>query len=130
MKNIDTELSFFHHEDMFLYSAPDYELLEKYSNIVLNDDIDFIRLLRSTDDTILNFKNTSETDLIGFVLPDNDDYLKKICKTEKDTFKIFDEFAQKKWAGETIAYKELFNIDAFELKKFNFDPHICYLIKK
>lgn len=42
----------------------------------------------------------------------------------------FDEFAQKKWAGETIAYKELFNIDAFELKKFNFDPHICYLIKK
>ena len=42
----------------------------------------------------------------------------------------FDEFAQKKWAGETIAYKELFDIDEFDLYKFSFDPHICYLVKK
>ena len=42
----------------------------------------------------------------------------------------FDEFAQKKWAGETIAYKELFSLDKYELNKFSFDPHICYLVKK
>ena len=54
-----------------------------------------------------NFKNTSETDLIGFVLPDNDDYLKKICKTEKDTYKIFDEFAQKEFSKFQVSVIQL-----------------------
>ncbi|MAL15724.1 MAG: hypothetical protein CL554_20160 [Algoriphagus sp.] len=84
MKNIDTELSFFHHEDMFLYSAPDYELLEKYSNIVLNDDIDFIRLLRSTDDTILNFKNMKTL----FFIPSYSQYFFTIQPTLIKTTKL------------------------------------------
>ena len=49
LESIKTPLSFFHHEDMFLYDNPDIKLLKKYEEIVLNDNIDFIRLLRSTD---------------------------------------------------------------------------------
>tara|TARA_R110002012_G_scaffold157100_1_gene318133 strand:+ start:274 stop:996 length:723 start_codon:yes stop_codon:yes gene_type:complete len=49
LEKIETDLCFLHHEDMFLYAAPDKELLSIYENIVLNEDIDFIRLLRSVD---------------------------------------------------------------------------------
>jgi len=58
LEKIQTELCFLHHEDMFLYDTPDYELLNKYENIVLNEDIDFIRLLRSVDDPIINYSGS------------------------------------------------------------------------
>ncbi len=53
---IKTPLTFLHHEDMPLYSEPDYDLLNSYEDIVMNDDIDFIRLLRSTDPCLFNYK--------------------------------------------------------------------------
>ena len=56
LESIQSELCFLHHEDMFLYQAPDKELLKTYNDIVLNTDIDFIRLLRSVDPPTYNYK--------------------------------------------------------------------------
>ena len=54
---LDTPLSFLHHEDMPLYDSPDYALLDLYERIVKNEDIDFVRLLRSVDVPLFNFKD-------------------------------------------------------------------------
>jgi len=82
LEGIKTELCFLHHEDMFLYDAPDHDLLNKYEDIVLNSDIDFIRLLRSTDTPSFNYKNI---DSLYFV-PNHSQYFfsvqPAICKTE------------------------------------------------
>ena len=40
----------------------------------------------------------------------------------------FDELAQKKWTGETIAFKEVCKTANIKLKKFYFEPHISYYI--
>ena len=50
LEKIKTKLCFFHHEDMFLYDKPDYDILDKYEQIVLDDtEIDFVRLRRGVD---------------------------------------------------------------------------------
>jgi hypothetical protein len=50
LEKIKTKLCFFHHEDMFLYDKPDYDILDKYEQIVLDDtEVDFVRLLRGVD---------------------------------------------------------------------------------
>lgn len=54
-----------------------------------------------------NFKNTSETDLIGFVLPEDENYLKKKCKNKKELFKLFNEFAEKKFSNFQVAIIQL-----------------------
>lgn len=41
----------------------------------------------------------------------------------------FDEFAQKKWEGETIAAKEHIDFEKYKIKKFYYDPHIAYIVK-
>lgn len=41
----------------------------------------------------------------------------------------FDEFAQKKWEGETIAAKEFIDLNKYQINKFHFDPHIAYIVK-
>ena len=56
LEQIDTELCFLHHEDMFLYKNPNHELLDKYIDVVKNEDIDFIRLLRSVDNPFFAYK--------------------------------------------------------------------------
>ena len=56
LAKIDTPLVFFHHEDMPLYNTPDYGLLDNYENIVLSENVDFIRLARSTDECHFNYK--------------------------------------------------------------------------
>jgi len=56
LEKINTPLSFLHHEDMPLYKKPNYDLLDKYESIVLKEDIDFIRLLRSVDDLTFNYR--------------------------------------------------------------------------
>ncbi|MDP2652764.1 MAG: TylF/MycF/NovP-related O-methyltransferase [Candidatus Omnitrophota bacterium] len=40
----------------------------------------------------------------------------------------FDELNAPKWAGETQAFKEFFNVNKVELKKFPFDPYIAYSV--
>lgn len=40
----------------------------------------------------------------------------------------FDELAQKKWEGETIAFKEMLKLNDIKLKRFHFEPHISYFI--
>ena len=36
----------FHHEDMFLHAKPDHETLKYFENIVKQDQVSFIKLLR------------------------------------------------------------------------------------
>ena len=40
----------------------------------------------------------------------------------------FDELAQKKWEGETVAFKECLDANKIRLRRFNFEPHISYFI--
>ena len=89
LKNIDTPLCFFHHEDMFLYGEPDTHLLKEYENIVLNENVDFIRMLRSTDNPDFNYKKHSTL----FHVPNYSQYFfavqPSICKTDS-LIKIFE----------------------------------------
>ena len=39
-----------------------------------------------------------------------------------------DELAQKRWVGETVAFKECFKINDVRLQRFYFDPNISYFI--
>ena len=40
----------------------------------------------------------------------------------------FDELNQKKWKGETIAFKESLSLSNIRLKKFDYDPHVSYFV--
>lgn len=44
---IDNEIIFFQHEDMFLYDYPNINLLNSYRDILLSQEKDFIRLIKS-----------------------------------------------------------------------------------
>ncbi len=82
LEQIDTELCFLHHEDMFLYDVPDKELLSLYENVVLNEDVDFIRLLRSVDSPSFSYKGIKTLNPV----PSHSQYFfsvqPTICKTE------------------------------------------------
>jgi hypothetical protein len=82
LEHIDTELCFLHHEDMFLYAMPNKELMAVYEDVVLNDNIDFIRLLRSVDNPSFNYKGISSL----YPIPHYSQYFfsvqPSICKTE------------------------------------------------
>jgi hypothetical protein len=41
---------------------------------------------------------------------------------------VFDELNVAKWAGETTAFKEMFELNKIELKKFPFDPYVSYFV--
>ncbi len=43
---------------------------------------------------------------------------------------VFEELNQSNWPGETKALFEIFSSKEFELKRFNFTPHLSYLIYK
>jgi len=81
LEKIETEMCFFHHEDMFLYKEPDKSLIQEYETIVLNEDIDFIRLLRGVDDLSNPFSDSL------FNISKNSPFLfsvqPSICKTER-----------------------------------------------
>ena len=82
LEKVDTELCFLHHEDMFLYDRPDHDLLSKYEDVVLNDQVDFIRLLRSVDSPVFNYRNHKTL----YPVPNHSIYFftvqPTICKTE------------------------------------------------
>lgn len=40
----------------------------------------------------------------------------------------FDELNQRKWEGETIAFKEYFDLNNVNLRKFDFEPHVSYFV--
>ncbi len=83
LKSIETDLCFLHHEDMFLYTEPNYKLLDEYEAIVMNEDIDFIRLLRSVDKPVFPYKKTRTL----FPIPSYSQYIfsvqPSICKTDR-----------------------------------------------
>lgn len=41
---------------------------------------------------------------------------------------VFDELNVSKWAGETAAFKETFDLNKVELRKFPFDPYVSYFV--
>lgn len=41
---------------------------------------------------------------------------------------VFDELNIAKWAGETVAFKEMLSLNKIELKKFPFDPYVSYFV--
>ena len=89
LAKIDTPLIFFHHEDMPLYKTPDYQLLDSYEQIVLSENVDFIRMARSIDNPDFNYKKHSTL----FHVPNYSQYFfsvqPSICKTES-LIKIFE----------------------------------------
>jgi len=89
LKQIDTELCFLHHEDMFLYAEPNKEMLSSYEDIVANTDVDFIRLLRSVDTPFFSHKDIKTI----YPVPNHSQYFfsvqPTICKTES-LLKIYD----------------------------------------
>ncbi|MHA2342796.1 MAG: hypothetical protein ACXADW_13040 [Candidatus Hodarchaeales archaeon] len=82
LEEIDTELCFLHHEDMFLYGEPQKNTLSLYEEIVEKEDIDFIRLLRSVDSPSFSYKSVKSL----FPIPSYSQYYfsvqPTICKTE------------------------------------------------
>jgi hypothetical protein len=53
LSQYDASHFMFLHEDFFLYAKPNLELLSDLSSIVREDDLDFIRLIRSGDSSYL-----------------------------------------------------------------------------
>jgi len=45
----DEDIIIFHHEDMFLYEEPDYDMLKTYEELVKSGEVDLIKLLRNGD---------------------------------------------------------------------------------
>jgi len=80
LEKVQEPICIYHHEDMFLYDEPDKLKLSKYEDIVYNDNIDFIRLLRSVDPPEYRYKKESL-----FVVPNYSQYFfsvqPTICKT-------------------------------------------------
>lgn len=64
LSEIDESQIIFHHEDMPLFLKPNLDLLNKYSDILQQEDIDFIKLLRggttSSDPKYKNYQNLYE----------------------------------------------------------------------
>lgn len=79
---VEEDIILFHHEDMFLYDSPDKEKMSSYEQIVLDEDIDFIRLIRSVDAPSFPYKKNSTL----FPIPNHSQYFfsvqPTICKTQ------------------------------------------------
>lgn len=48
----DNEIILFHHEDMFLYDKPDLKVIEEFKNLIFEDKVHLIKLLRNGDSLI------------------------------------------------------------------------------
>ena len=81
LEKINYELCIYHHEDMFLYDSPDKEKMSLYEQIVLNEDIDFIRLLRSVDAPTFPYKKSATL----FPIPNHSQYFFSVQPTICDT---------------------------------------------
>ena len=81
LEKIDYKLCIYHHEDMFLYDHPDAEKISLYEQIVLQDDIDFIRLLRSVDAPLFTYKGNGTL----FPVPNHSKYFFSVQPTICDT---------------------------------------------
>ena len=50
LEKIDEEVVIFHHEDMFLLKDPNWEVMNNLINLVKNEEIDLIKLLKASYD--------------------------------------------------------------------------------
>ncbi len=57
LKNIKGEYCIFSHEDMFLYDKPNYDLIKQYLSIMSSDNLDFIKILKTSNCTDLRYNN-------------------------------------------------------------------------
>ncbi|MBP01656.1 MAG: hypothetical protein CMM25_02440 [Rhodospirillaceae bacterium] len=81
LEKIDYKLCIYNHEDMFLYDQPDAEKMSLYEQVVLQGNVDFIRLLRSVDTPLIPYKGTNTL----FPVPDHSRYFFTVQPTICDT---------------------------------------------
>lgn len=126
------------HENMF--SDTSYETLKKC--VELHDMNRFVGHLPKCElvkgdatKTIPEFKKNHPELLIAMLYLDFDIYSPtKVAVEEllplvpKGGIVAFDELNCAKWAGETQALKELFNVNEIKLRKFPFDPWVSYFV--
>tara|TARA_R110000868_G_scaffold90906_1_gene252005 strand:- start:3005 stop:3667 length:663 start_codon:yes stop_codon:yes gene_type:complete len=63
LEKIDDEIILFHHEDMFLYSEPKYEMIDNISEIVSSGEIDIVKLICASYGPI-DFRNITSLSYI------------------------------------------------------------------
>ena len=81
LSKIDYKLCIYHHEDMFLYDYPDKEKMSRYEEIVLRENVDFIRLLRSVDTPTFPYRSNKTL----FPVPNHSQYFFSVQPTICDT---------------------------------------------
>lgn len=60
---VEEEVILFHHEDMFLYSDPKYDLLLEITEAIQNNEIDIVKLICASYGPI-NFENTTSVSCV------------------------------------------------------------------
>ena len=103
LSNLDEyEYIFFDHEDMFLYSKPDYEEINLYLDLLFRNKYDYIRLIKSTN---CRFKSI-----------DNFDTLFEISLNSKWIFSIQPSFWNRLKHLNLIKHCRNYNIWELEVK--------------
>ena len=137
----DNEIVLFCHEDMFLYKKPNFEIIDKYINLIKNNNCELIKLIRA-------FKNLEKSNLHEKLFKNPDKQLFSIqptiikVKTLKHIYKTvpgdniweFEANTSKKYLKDIIS---LCSFDLNEDKKrgkFHYDssvyPYICTAVIK
>lgn len=112
------------------------EIIKEYDNDRFISEINKVNLIKGdVKNTIPKFINENKYCLVSLLYLDFDIYeptkiaLKNfIPRMSKGSVIAFDELNNKNWPGETIAFLESFDINKFELKRFEFEPNISYII--
>lgn len=112
------------------------EIIDEYDNDRFISEIKKVNLIKGdVKETIPSFIEENKFCLVSLLYLDFDIYeptrvaLKNfIPRMSKGSIIAFDELNNKNWPGETIAFLESLNINDYELRRFNFEPNISYLI--
>lgn len=125
------------------YFTEDYDVYEELKNIIKKFDenrylsefekVDLVKGDAKVE--IPKYLEDNEHLLISLLFMDFDLYeptkvaLKKLTpRMSAGSIIAFDEINNKFWPGETEAMLEEVNLENYELKKFEFDPNISYII--
>lgn len=112
------------------------EIIKEYDNDRFISEINKVNLIKGdVKDTIPKFLKENQYCLVSLLYLDFDIYEPTkialnnfIPRMSKGSIIAFDELNNKNWPGETIAFLESLEINQFELKRFEFEPNISYLI--
>lgn len=96
LAQVDTEFCILHHEDMFLYGAPQIDKIVEYSKILTEEGYDFVKLIKGGETRDIPFKDY--TDLK--VIPQNSNWIFAIQPTLWKTDKLLQLYSHAE--GDTI----------------------------